>query len=1132
MQRPFPGIAALALASGFALAPVEAASFNANFNDGAVPDGMTLADPAKIVPAGGVGDSGYLSLTDAVGSLSGAATIADFNAAEIVGGFNASLKLRIGNGSGRPADGFSLSYGTDVTDGAGGEEGSGNGLRIILDTYDNGGGEAPALDVMWGGVVVAHTLWAGAQSVPIPQLIDPATGQIASLQTGTNFLALSVNLAPNGVLDVAYKGITVFTNLVIPGYTPLSEGRFVLSARTGGEFETHWVDDIAITTFAPATGAPTFLKDPASQSVPERGTVTFSFIPNGAPPYTFQWFSNDVAIAEATLPTFTISNVTMAENNFRFKVNVANADGTKDSAVAILTVVPDSQRPSPIAALGSESFTEATITFSEDLDPNTAGNKDNYTIAGLSVSGATVVSPRSVKLTTATQTQGASYTVTINNVTDTAATPNPVAPNSTVSFSAFSYQRGGLRMEIFTDIAGTTIGDLMGADKYINNAPDITAYTRQFSSRPVYGGGVLDNYGGRLSGWIIPTESADYNFFIRSDDLSQLYLSPNDNPAEKVLIAEVFTCCGPFRETNLDPAASETSAPVALVAGQRYYIEALWKEGGGGDYADVAWRKVGDTFTAQALPFIQGNVLEALAPPNSFVPPTASIASPADNSSVEVGAPVTLVVNATAAAGKTIAKVEFYELTLKLGEATAPPYSITLTNLSEDAHKFMARVTDSSGISLDTTAITLSVGGLRKQVKLLGIDDVTAWKYDRSGLDLGTEWSQPAYDDSAWPSGKALIADETTAVVEPIRTPISRFNDAGEYVRTFYFRSHFNFPGAVTPGVKLAMRHVVDDGVVVYLNGHEVHRFGITDDPVTFVSNAAGHENAYEGPFDIPTAWLKTGDNVFSAEVHQSGGSSSDVVFGLELVATIPAVTQTLFAIDDVTAWKYDRTGRDLGTEWSQPAYDDSAWPSGKALIADETTAVVEPIRTPISRFNDEGEYVRTFYFRHKFNFPGELDGAKLKLRHVVDDGAVFYVNGHEVTRFGITDDPVTFISNAAGHENAYEGPLDIPTTWLKTGENVFAVEVHQSGGSSSDVVFGAELVGTFFPAGDVVVPPTRPTMTVTSTTTSISIAWTEGGTLQQSDTVNGTYTDITPTAANPYVIASPAGTKFFRVRK
>jgi len=259
------------------------------------------------------------------------------------------------------------------------------------------------------------------------------------------------------------------------------------------------------------------------------------------------------------------------------------------------------------------------------------------------------------------------------------------------------------------------------------------------------------------------------------------------------------------------------------------------------------------------------------------------------------------------------------------------------------------------------------------------------------------------------------------------------------------------------------------------------------------------------------------------------------MVFGAELNTTIPAITQTFVAIDDKTTFRYDRTGRELETAWREKNYDDSAWPQGKTLIADESTTTVEPIRTAISRFNDDGTYVQTFYFRTHFTFDGDLNQAKLKLRHAVDDGAVFYLNGQEINRFGIAAD-ATYDSTTsfAGHENAYEGPFDIPISALVVGDNVLAAEVHQSGGSSSDMVFGAEVTGTFFPGGGtVVIPPgQQATVTITQKGAGVEISWSAPGTLESTDKLGTAWTTVAGASASPFAVTSPSGTKFYRLRQ
>lgn len=232
--------------------------------------------------------------------------------------------------------------------------------------------------------------------------------------------------------------------------------------------------------------------------------------------------------------------------------------------------------------------------------------------------------------------------------------------------------------------------------------------------------------------------------------------------------------------------------------------------------------------------------------------------------------------------------MEFFELANKVGEATASPFSIALAGLSADVHTLTARATDSAGLSKDSAPINVAIGTQKEKIVLFAIDDQTVWRYDRSGSDLGTAWREPKYDDSKWPQGKALIADESTTVVEPIRTPISRFNDAGDHITTFYVRGHFNYPkGSIADGAAF--------------------------DFSTFFSD---HENAYTGPLDISSASLVQGDNVFAVEVHQASSGSSDLVFGAELKAIITGAAPPVTTAPQFTKSTRNADGT-LTFEWT-----------------------------------------------------------------------------------------------------------------------------------------------------------------------------------------------------------------------
>ncbi len=158
---------------------------------------------------------------------------------------------------------------------------------------------------------------------------------------------------------------------------------------------------------------------------------------------------------------------------------------------------------------------------------------------------------------------------------------------------------------------------------------------------------------------------------------------------------------------------------------------------------------------------------------------------------------------------------------------------------------------------------------------LIGIADV--WKYDQSGVDLQTAWRAPAFNDTAWASGGGLLYVETSALPAPKTTGLTLGRT------TYYFRKHFNFTGDPTK-VALNVSTVVDDGLVIYLNGHELYRVAI-DDPLSYTNfaNRVVDNAVYEGPYSRPATWLQQGDNVVAVEVHQANAGSSDIVFGMTL---------------------------------------------------------------------------------------------------------------------------------------------------------------------------------------------------------------------------------------------------------
>jgi len=180
---------------------------------------------------------------------------------------------------------------------------------------------------------------------------------------------------------------------------------------------------------------------------------------------------------------------------------------------------------------------------------------------------------------------------------------------------------------------------------------------------------------------------------------------------------------------------------------------------------------------------------------------------------------------------------------------------------------------------------------------LVGLGDT--WNYDDSGTDLGMTWRSPFYDDSTWSVGAGLFGFESATVPAPgLQTVFTDPDNNVPFIPTYYFRKEFTFTGDPNNTV-LTYDGAVDDGVVVYLNGEELYRFNIEENPSygTFADEAVG-DAGLSGAIVVPSDDLVQGVNVLAVEVHQVNSGSSDVVFGMSLTAA-----ESIFTPSDDTEY-------------------------------------------------------------------------------------------------------------------------------------------------------------------------------------------------------------------------------------
>lgn len=138
----------------------------------------------------------------------------------------------------------------------------------------------------------------------------------------------------------------------------------------------------------------------------------------------------------------------------------------------------------------------------------------------------------------------------------------------------------GIQRDWWTGIGGSALSDLTNNPAFPGSPSGTEVLTGFFETPRDF----ADDYGSRVRGWFVAPMTGAFYFFIASDDASRLFLSTDDTEARKRSIAYV-TGYTDFR--NWTANSSQRSGPVSLAAGRRYYIEAIHKEGGGGDHLSV-----------------------------------------------------------------------------------------------------------------------------------------------------------------------------------------------------------------------------------------------------------------------------------------------------------------------------------------------------------------------------------------------------------------------------------------------------------------------------------------------------------------------------------------------------------------
>ena len=248
---------------------------------------------------------------------------------------------------------------------------------------------------------------------------------------------------------------------------------------------------------------------------------------------------------------------------------------------------------------------------------------------------------------------------------------------------------GSISREYWSNINSTSLAEIP-----FNSLPNGISQLKLFEGPS----NTAENYASRIRGYLCPPLSGNYTFWIASDNQSELWISGNDQPMNKLKIASVSSNTLSREWTKF---STQQSAPIYLNAGVKYYIEAIHREGTQGDNLAVGWQ----------LP--NGN-LERPIPGSRLSPylnditnsPSISIVSPLANTTYP--SPVNVNINAQVV-GDNITKVDFYQGNTKIGEDFSVPYSYSWMNVLSGNYQLYAVCANSANQTATSQMVNISV---------------------------------------------------------------------------------------------------------------------------------------------------------------------------------------------------------------------------------------------------------------------------------------------------------------------------------------------------------------------------------------------------------------------------------------
>ncbi|MBE0536058.1 MAG: lamin tail domain-containing protein [Phycisphaerae bacterium] len=314
------------------------------------------------------------------------------------------------------------------------------------------------------------------------------------------------------------------------------------------------------------------------------------------------------------------------------------------------------------------------------------------------------------------------------------------------------------------------------------------------------------------------------------------------------------------------------------------------------------------------------------------------------------------------------------------------------------------------------------------------------WRFDDSGVNRGTLWRHLGYNDYSWATGRAGFHSGQDVIGQ---TPTA--------ITTLYSTGRAPNGGVLSPGQADPHYFITSSlAPVTVMQNHPA--WAANDASSMWIGlSAQGTDNQPGGNYSFSTKFDLTGWVAETAALNFRVAVDNELL-GVSINGVSTGITS--IGHDALKGPFTISSGFVSGVnqiDFIFQNWEVAANPMG--LRIDIAGAAI-----PVLGNTQVNQGPVTHYFRKTFVYDGNPQAwIALELNHLVDDGAAFYLNGAQIHRYNMPENSINYLTPALSDvaEPQMSGFTSIPVTNMMAGNNVLAVEVHQSA-QNNDVLFAA----------------------------------------------------------------------------